>query len=341
MGTKFDDAVTGLLSPQPEDRAGPLRCADLFSGIGGFHLAAYNLGLEVVFACDIDEEARKAYRTNFGLEPAGNITSVGMKDIPDHDLLFAGFPCQPFSIIGQKKGFSDPRGELFFEALRIMRVKRPRGVVLENVKQLATLDKGRILQRIVDDMEAIGYAVECKVLNALDFGLPQKRERAIIVGTQYQFDSFPWPKGKMPMRPLADLLEPEPDPKYNASLYIQRKRQKAHKASISPAIWHENKGGNVSSHPWSCALRANASHNYLLVDGKRHLTPRELLRLQGFPDYFQIVCNDRQTRKQAGNAVPVPMVQAVIEKMVQIIDRTETTGKQGAETRTTPAWATA
>ncbi|MDE0198347.1 MAG: DNA (cytosine-5-)-methyltransferase [Caldilineaceae bacterium] len=341
MGSTFEDAVMGLLSPQPEDRAGPLRCADLFSGIGGFHLAATNLGLDVVFACDIDAEARRAYIANFGLEPAGNIMSVRMQDIPAHDLLFAGFPCQPFSIIGQKRGFSDPRGELFFEALRVMRVKRPSGVVLENVKQLATMDKGRILQRIVDDMEAIGYAVDAKVLNAIDFGLPQKRERAIIVGTQYQFDSFPWPEVNTPMRPLAELLEPEPDPKYNASLYIQRKRAKAHTASVSPSIWHENKGGNISSHPWSCALRANASHNYLLVDGKRHLTPRELLRLQGFPDSFQIVCNDRQTRKQAGNAVPVPMVQAVIEKVVQIIERTETAGRQSAKTRPAPAWATA
>lgn len=341
MHDKFDEAVTALLFSPTGNRGSPIRCVDLFSGIGGFHLAAANLGLEVVFACDIDEEARRAYQANFGLEPAGNIMSVRMHDIPEHDLLFAGFPCQPFSIIGQKRGFSDPRGELFFEAARVMRVKRPAGVVLENVKQLATLDKGRVLQRILDDMEAIGYAVDCKVLNALDFGLPQKRERAIIVGTQYQFDSFPWPEGGLPMRPLADLLEPDPDPKYNASLYIQRKRAKAHKAAVSPAIWHENKGGNIASHPWSCALRANASHNYLLVDGKRHLTPRELLRLQGFPDSFQIVCNDRQTRKQAGNAVPVPMVQAVIEKVVQIIERTETAGKQGAKAGTAPAWATA
>ena len=191
MDHGFDDAVAGLLSPPIGDRAGPLRCADLFSGIGGFHIAAFNLGMEVVFACDIDPEARRAYQANFGLEPEGDIVELGMQDIPEHDLLFAGFPCQPFSIIGQKKGFNDPRGEMFFETLRILRVKRPRGVILENVKQLATLDKGRIVRRILDDMEALGYAVDFRILNAMDFGLPQKRERTIIVGTQYQFSEFP------------------------------------------------------------------------------------------------------------------------------------------------------
>ncbi len=308
--------------------AEPPRCADLFCGIGGFHVAARNLGLDVVFACDIDEEARRAYKVNFSLQPSGDIVRIPSLDVPDHDLLFAGFPCQPFSIIGRQRGFADPRGELFFEVLRILRDKQPQGVILENVKQLSTVSRGKVLARIVTDLEHLGYAVDCRVLNALDFGLPQKRERTIIVATQHD-TIFPWPQQRIPMTPLADLLETNPHRKYYVSPAIRAKRHERHKADLSPAVWHENKAGNISSHAWSCALRAGASHNYLLVDGERRLTARELLRLQGFPDSWEIVCNDSQTRKQAGNAVPVPMVQAVIEGMLHVIERAKVT-QQGA-----------
>lgn len=319
----FDSMVDSLLVPPVPDHDGPYRCADLFCGIGGFHLAAGNLGMEVVFACDIDGEARRAYKANFSLHPKGDITTILGGDVPDHDLLFAGFPCQPFSIIGRQEGFADPRGSLFFEALRIISAKLPQGVVLENVKQLATADGGKVLNRIVEELGELGYKVDSKVLNALDFGLPQKRERTIIVGTQHQSE-FPWPKGGATMQPLADILEPDPSQKHFVSQKIRDKRHEAHTAKVSPSIWHENKAGNISSHPWSCALRAGASHNYLLVDGERRLTARECLRLQGFPDDWQIVCNDAQTRKQAGNAVPVPMVQAVINSMARVLDRAKT-----------------
>ena len=318
-GSLGSSAVALLDSPRDE-ASRDLKCADFFSGIGGFHVAARNLGLDTVFACDIDPETRRAYRANFGIEPAGDISTLGSEDIPDHDLLFAGFPCQPFSIIGRQQGFADPRGTLFFEILRIVRAKRPRGIVLENVKQLSTAQRGQVLLRIITDLHDLGYTVESKVLNAMDFGLPQKRERTIIVATQSPFFRFPWPDQSIPMRPLSEILEPNPAQKFYASERIRAKRRAAHTALVSPAIWHENKGGNISSHEWSCALRANASHNYLLVDGVRRLTPREMLRLQGFPDTWRIVCSDAQTRKQAGNAVPVPMVQSVIERMVKIIE---------------------
>lgn len=302
--------------------ANPLKCVDLFCGIGGFHIAAAELGHQVVFASDIDEHARKAYRHNFGITPMGDITQIDAQDIPDHDLLFAGFPCQPFSIIGQRNGFADPRGELFFEIERIARRKRPKGIVLENVKQLATAQKGQVIKRILGALEDLGYTTDYKVLNALDFGLPQKRERVIIVAALTPFRNFPWPNSRAQMKPLATVLEQSPDPKHFVSERIRIKRREAHTPSITPAIWHENKGGNISSHPFSCALRAGASYNYLLVDGERRLTPRELLRLQGFPDSFQIVCNDSQTRKQAGNAVPVPIVKAAIKALSDVIQPT-------------------
>lgn len=315
---KHDSAYSNPYVPTANVTA--LTCADLFCGIGGFHVAADNLGLRVVVACDIDEHACKAYEKNFGLRPLGDIVSIDPDKVPNFDLLFGGFPCQPFSIIGQRRGFSDPRGTLFFQILKFVRAKRPIGIVLENVKQLSTIDKGRVLGRIVDEISELGYSVDSRVLNALHFGLPQKRERTIIVASLRPFKTFPWPVRVANMKPLTEILEDNPDEKYYVSERIRKKRHETHKSQISPSIWHENKGGNVSSHEWSCALRAGASHNYLLVDGIRRLTPREQLRLQGFPDDWKIVCSDAQTRKQVGNAVPVPMVQAVIERLVEHIE---------------------
>lgn len=294
-----------------------LKYIDLFCGIGGFHHAGDALGMECVFASDIDEEARKAYEHNYGIKPAGDITGIRSKDIPDHDILFAGFPCQPFSIIGSREGFADARGTLFFEIARILEDKQPRAFVLENVKQLATHDKGKTLERILEILRELGYQAEYRVLNALNFGLPQKRERVLIVGFRDKVASFGWDKiKKVPMKPLGEILEKNPDEKHFVSERIKRARLTAHTPKTTPSIWHENKSGNISSHPFSCALRAGASYNYLLVNGERRLTAREMLRLQGFPDRFEIVCNESQTRKQAGNAVPVPMVKAVLEEVV-------------------------
>jgi len=324
-GTHISNRVTGAAPCSPavsKPHEKPLKFADLFCGIGGFHVAANNLGLEAVFACDIDSDAREAYERNFGFLPEGDIYKIEESSIPDHDLLFAGFPCQPFSILGDRRGFSDPRGELFFEVARILRAKRPAGVILENVKQIATLQKGLVLEKILAELTGLGYSTDYRVLNALDFGLPQKRERVIVIATLAPLDEFPWPTEPLPMKPLSEILEPNPDAKHWASQRIREKRHASHTADFSPAIWHENKAGNISSHPWSCALRAGASHNYLLVDGERRPTPRELLRLQGFPDSYSFV-NDSQTRKQAGNAVPVPLVQAVMEKVVDVIRKAE------------------
>ena len=329
---RFNEMVDAVLAPPPVvgTRDSPLKFADFFCGIGGFHIAATNLGLEAVFACDIDAEARAVYQHNFGLAPEGDIATIRASDVPDHDLLFAGFPCQPFSIIGSQRGFADPRGTLFFEVARILRAKHPQGVVLENVKQLSTVHKGAVLNRILDELTALGYTVDHRILNALHFGLPQKRERTIIVATLPPFERFPWPSEIVPMMPLSGFLESDPDPRHFVSQRIRDKRHAAHTADFSPAMWHENKAGNISSHAWSCALRAGASHNYLLVDGERRLTPRELLGLQGFPDSFEIV-KESQTRKQAGNAVPVPLAQAAIKGVVHVLERAKVAWG-GAET---------
>ncbi len=292
--------------------------ADLFCGIGGFHLAAHDLGLRCVFACDIDDSCREQYRENFGIDPAADITRVNAEDVPDHDILFAGFPCQPFSIIGDMNGLRDKRGTLFHEILRVLDTKRPRALVLENVRQFATIAQGKPLKEISRGLASLGYDCEWRILNALDFGLPQKRERIILVGFQDSdaIDRYQWPDISAKRAPLARILEKNPEKRYYVSARIKSKRWADHTPKVTPSVWHENKGGNISSHPYSCALRANASYNYLLVNGERRLTPREQLRLQGFPESFKNVCNDAQIRKQTGNAVPVPMVRAVIREVM-------------------------
>jgi DNA (cytosine-5)-methyltransferase 1 len=303
-----------------------MKFIDLFCGIGGFRVAFEDackenkVKAECVFSSDIDKFAQDSYEANFGERPSGDITKVHENDIPDHDVLFAGFPCQPFSIIGQRGGFDDTRGTLFFDIARILKHKRPKAFILENVKQLAGHDKGKTLATILNTLKDLGYDVHAKVLNALDYGLPHRRERIVIVGHRESI-YFSFPEKIDNYKPLSKILEKDKQVglKYFASEYIQQKRQAAHIPTVTPSIWHENKSGNVSSHPYSCALRAGASYNYLLVDGKRRLTPREMLRLQGFPDTYKVAVSDGQLRKQAGNSVPVNMIKAVALKLLPFI----------------------
>ena len=289
---------------------------DLFAGIGGFHQAAASNGGVCLFASEIDAAAKTAYEANYGLQPYGDITKVDVSSIPEHDLLCAGFPCQPFSIIGNRQGFDDIRGTLFFEVARILESKRPPMIVLENVKQLASHDNKRTLNKIIDTLKQLGYKTDWKILNALDYGLPQKRERTIIVGFLNHDIDFKWPEKIKNYKPLSEILEQDIDKKHFASQRILEKRNAQHTSEHYPSIWHENKSGHISSYPFSCALRAGGSYNYLLVNGERRLTPREMLRLQGFSDNFKIVCTYSETRKQAGNAVPVPMIEAVIKEVL-------------------------
>lgn len=290
--------------------------ADLFCGIGGFHYAAASLGLRCVFASDIDEKAARQYEHCHRIPVAGDIAKVKSCDIPEHDILFAGFPCQPFSIIGKRQGLDDERGAVFHEITRILKDRRPFAFVLENVKQLISHNGGATMNEMTTALEQLGYAIDYEILNALDFGLPQKRERVLVVGMLSGLEHYEWPKRKKKYKPLIDLLESEVDERHYVSNRIRMSRQAKHKSKYKPGIWHENKGGNIGSHPYSCALRAGASYNYLLVDGKRRLTPREMLRLQGFPERFEIIGSDSELRRQAGNAVPVPIVRAVVREVL-------------------------
>lgn len=294
---------------------------DLFAGIGGMRIPFEKLGCTCVFSSEWDKHAQKTYAQNFGETPAGDITKIDAAEIPAHDILLAGFPCQPFSILGGKQGFEDTRGTLFFDIARILKQKQPNAFLLENVKQLRTHDKGRTFAIIQEHLSQLGYTTYHKVLNALDFGLPQKRERIFIVGFREPI-AFDFPQGTGTYKPLSEILEPDAraEPSLFASEHIRKsRREKCKVEPFYPSIWHENKGGNISVLPFSCALRAGASYNYLLVNGVRRPSGRELLRLQGFPEDFQTVGRLMQLRKQVGNSVAIPVVDAIAEKMLQAL----------------------
>ncbi len=283
------------------------------------------LGGTCVFSSEWDRYAQQTYEHNFGELPAGDITEISESDIPDHDILLAGFPCQPFSIIGDKQGFEDTRGTLFFDIARILKQKQPDAFLLENVKQLLTHDNGQTFAVIKEQLSQLGYTTYHKVLNALDFGLPQKRERIFIVGFLEPI-AFEFPKPIGVSKSLAEILESDEniEPSLFASTRIQKsRRDKCKITPFYPSMWHENKGGNISVLPFSCALRAGASYNYLLVNGVRRPSGRELLRLQGFPEDFNVIGNMTQIRKQTGNSVALPVVHAIAEKMLQTLEQRE------------------
>lgn len=301
---------------------------DLFAGIGGIRIPFDEMGYQCLFSSEWDAKACQTYFANFGTVPFGDITKIPATKIPKHDVLLAGFPCQAFSIMGKMQGFADTRGTMFFEIERILKHHQTPYILLENVKQLVGHDGGRTFKVILERLDQLGYHVKWQVLNALDFGLPQKRERVIIVGFQHKedCDAFTFDIPHTPYN-LADILEPDADvdPTLFASDHIiEKRREKTEgKKLFYPSIWHENKAGNISVLDYSCALRTGASYNYLLVNGVRRPTSRELLRLQGFPEKYRIAVSHQDIRRQTGNSVAVPMIRMVAQKINEIIKNRE------------------
>ncbi len=301
---------------------------DLFAGIGGIRIPFDEMGYHCLFSSEWDAKACQTYFANFGTVPFGDITKIPAQKIPKHDVLLAGFPCQAFSIMGKMQGFADTRGTMFFEIERILKYHHTPYILLENVKQLVGHDGGRTFKVILEHLGQLGYHVKWQVLNALDFGLPQKRERVIIVGflDKADCDAFTFDIPHTPYN-LADILEDDKDvdPTLFASDHIIAKRQEktAGKNVFYPSIWHENKAGNISVLDYSCALRTGASYNYLLVNGVRRPTSRELLRLQGFPEKYKIAVSHQDIRRQTGNSVAVPMIRMVAKKINEIIKAKE------------------
>ncbi len=303
---------------------------DLFAGIGGIRLGFESVGGKCIFSSEFDEDACKTYEANFGEHPAGDITKIEANTIPDFDILLGGFPCQAFSIIGKKEGFANETcGTLFFDIERILKERRPPAFMLENVRNLTAHDKGKTFRVITSHLEALGYHVYSKVLNALDYGVPQKRERIIIVGFINDVDfEFPKPVPISERKALQEILEPVVDKKYYVrdAIRLSRLERLKDKDYPKPYISHENMAGSITPHPYSSALRAGASANYILINDERRPTERELLRIQGFPDSYKIVVPYGKIKKQTGNSVAVPVIKAVAHEMIRALkayDETE------------------
>ena len=312
------------------------RFIDLFAGIGGIRLGFESVGGHCVFSSEFDEDACKTYEANFGEHPSGGITKIDAKDIPDFDILLGGFPCQAFSIIGKKEGFANETcGTLFFDIERILKEKLPPAFMLENVRNLTAHDNGNTFRVIKEHLEKLGYHVYAKVLNALDYGVPQKRERIIIVGFLDNVDfSFPDPIPESERKSLSDILEDNVDKKYYVRDAIRESRieRLRDKNYPKPYISHENMAGSITPHPYSSALRAGASANYILINDERRPTERELLRIQGFPDDYKIVVPYGKIKKQTGNSVAVPVIKAVAREMIAALKRfNEQGGKENGK----------
>ena len=322
-----------------------LKITDLFAGIGGMRLgvelAAKKLGIDVqtVFCCENDKKSVNTYKANFAQEEEifGDIKKLKTEDISgtikNHDLLLAGFPCPGFSLAGvvkrnslnRKHGFADRKGNLFPDIVRILKIKKPKTFLLENVPYIKSHNEGRTFKKILKDLESIGYYVPApEVLSSSDFGLPQKRRRIYIVGFR-KFTLFNYPGVLNKKNDVASILEKNIDPKY----FISKKLWTSHKARKER---NKKKGvgfgyGLVtpeSSHTRTLSARyyKDGSEILLKVNGSktpRKLTPRECARLQGFPNSFKIPVSDVEAYKQFGNSVPVPVVKAIALEMLKNI----------------------
>ncbi len=295
---------------------------DLFAGIGGIRIPFQEMGGECVFTSEWDKFAQKTYKANFGVTPAGDITKVKEQEIPDFDILLGGFPCQPFSQAGLHKGFEDTRGTLFFEIERIIKSKRPKAFLLENVKQLKGHDHGRTFRVIMQHLNALNYHCEARVLRAADFGVPQIRERIYIVGFDREFYnipavySFPFPLPSGVKTTVGSILEKNVDDRYTISDKLweghqQRKiRNREQGKGFGYSLFTEQ-----SPYTSTLSARYYKDGSEILIEQKgknpRKLTPRECARLQGFPDGFIIPVSNAQAYKQFGNSVAVPVIRAL------------------------------
>ena len=308
---------------------------DLFAGIGGIRIAFQNQGGYTVYSSEWDKFAQTTYRINFGETPDGDITMVNENDIPDHDILLGGFPCQPFSQAGLHKGFEDARGTLFFDIARILKAKRPKAFMLENVKQLKGHDKGKTIKVILSVLNELNYYVpEPQVLNAYHFGCPQNRERIIIVGFNKDylpnsFDSFIYPSGKIDNTVcVGNILEKDVSDRYTIS-------DKLYQGHITRKKEHQNKGNGFgfcvfneqSKYTSTISARYYKDGSEALIEqnnkNPRMLTPRECARLQGFPDKYIIPVSNARAYKQFGNSVCIPVIEAVAKSMLEYLEKYE------------------
>jgi DNA (cytosine-5)-methyltransferase 1 len=330
------------------------RTIDLFAGIGGIRLGFEQTGRVLnVFSAEIDKYACKTYEENFGDNPYCDVTKINPQDIPNFDILLAGFPCQAFSIAGKRGGFNDTRGTLFFDVARIIKEKRPQAFLLENVKGLTNHDRGRTFETILNVLDELNYKTYWKIINSKDFGVPQNRERIYIIGfDKEKFEeekiNFTFPKPIKECKKIKDILEKE---EVSNKYYLSQKyldTLKAHKER------HKNKGNGFGFEILDPEGIANAivvggmgRERNLIIDKKltdftpktnkegginkdfvRTLTPREWARLQGFPEDFKIPVSDTQAYKQFGNSVTVPVIYNIAKEMIKTLDSLRSEGKR-------------
>lgn len=309
---------------------------DLFCGVGGIRLGMEEQGFECVMSSDINPECQRTYKENFGELPLGDITQIDEKTVPEHDILCAGFPCQPFSISGRQKGFDDTRGTLFFEICRILNEKKPSVVFLENVKHLVHHDHGKTLAVILEKLEELGYRVAWKVLNGCDYGVPQNRERIIIIGSlrgTFDFEKLQTIKRGRLLDYLDkqgefEYLSPEeytllenPKQQPGSGLIFAGYRNKSiRKVGVRPGTEHlsrvHKQPNRIYSvygiHPTLPSQETSGRYFILTEDNRvRKLTLNECWRIMGFPENYTRVSATGEQYKQLGNSVCVPMVAAV------------------------------
>lgn len=330
----FDEAPKPPPAPLPEGL--PFTFIDLFAGIGGLRIGLEKNGGRCIYSCEWDKNAQKTYKAWHGEVPHGDIRDVKPRDIPDHDILAAGFPCQPFSIAGVSKknslgrphGFKDAtQGTLFFHLATIIEAKRPPVLILENVKNLQSHDKGRTWQVIRSTLEDMKYVIFSKVIDAAAW-VPQHRERVFIVGFDRRVFGesvpFEYPKPPSGAEPrLRDILEPDPPAKYTLTDHLWKYLQDyaaKHKAAGNGFGFGMAKLDGVTR-TLSARYYKDGSEILIPQPGKnpRRLTPRECARLMGFEDHRHIVVSDMQSYKQFGNAVCPPVAEAVGRQVVKAL----------------------
>lgn len=316
--------------PFPNNSNGRYKMIDLFAGIGGTRLGFYQTNaVNIVFSSEWDKFAQKTYYANYGDMPHGDITKINEKDVPDHDILVGGFPCVAFSQAGLKLGFEDTRGTLFRDIARIVKEKRPKAFLLENVKNLLGHDKGRTFKVIYNTFADMDYAVFYHVFAAKDFGVPQNRERIYIVGFDKKqvtnWNDFSFPTEPKTPTSVGDILESNVDPKYTISdkLWAGHQRRKIENKAAGKGFGYSLFNAD-SPYTNTISARYYKDGSEILIEqpGKnpRKITPREASRLQGFPKEFIIPVSDTQAYKQFGNSVAVPVINAIAKEMIKILD---------------------
>jgi len=314
-----------------------IKFIDLFCGIGGFHLAMRGIKSKCVFASEWDKNCQDVYEKNFKIKPDGDITNIDEKNIPKHDLLFAGFPCQAFSISGKRLGFEDTRGTLFFDVARIIKFHNPKVVFLENVKNFLRHDNGKTMRVVKSILEELNYDVFFSLLNSAKYGVPQSRERIYIVAFKknLKIKEFNFPKPSSNSISLKSILLSD---KITQKYVIKRKDVFLKKISIQKDIFgaypqkpirvgHVNKGGQgeriYSEYGHATAMTAygggigSKTGLYLVNNKIRKLAPRECARIFGFPEKFKIHENSNVVYKQFGNSVVVNVVSLIIKEIIK------------------------